>query len=80
MSHGNSRWLDGLPFDIRKKVRTNVTVKINGRMLSSGNWWLRQAPSTGPAKDADLILKSRSGQVISTEPVMRDGKPVGRYV
>jgi hypothetical protein len=79
MSRGNSRWLEGLPFDIRKKVMANITIKTNGRFGLSGNWWLGQTPSVGPAKDADLILKSRSGQVISTEPVMRDGKPVGRY-
>lgn len=72
---GSQGWLVGLPADAVAEVH-----RIQGggpsRRRPTGlgsNWWLRRSPTTGPARDAALQL--RSGRVVLGEwPIVVAGK------
>ena len=73
-------WLSGVPNDIVTKIKEIAPsrgTRAGGARICS--YSLVRQPSTGPVEYADLRVRNEFGLIVSEEPVMRDGKGVGRF-
>ncbi len=71
--------MGGMPESLARRIDSAIRVKVGSHWHPTGRWSIERWPSTGPMLNADLVQRTDRGSLISREPVLRDGRPAGRW-